>query len=90
MSWTVIQQSLPNFIQGFKLTLWLSLVGIIGAIIVGIIASLVQYFRVSAASLISTWKWLGTRPCLSSYFSYTTLFRCSVGRCPLKPAASSV
>ncbi|MGM9891246.1 amino acid ABC transporter permease [Limosilactobacillus sp.] len=46
MSWTIIQQSLPNFIQGFKLTLWLSLVGIVGAIIVGIIASLVQYFRV--------------------------------------------
>ena len=50
MSWTVIQQSLPNFIQGFKLTLWLSLVGIIGAIIVGIIASLVQYFRVPVLS----------------------------------------
>ncbi|MDO4903700.1 MAG: amino acid ABC transporter permease [Limosilactobacillus sp.] len=46
MSWSVIQQALPNFIEGFRLTLWLSLVGIIGAIIVGIIASLVQYFKV--------------------------------------------
>lgn len=46
MNWTVIQQSLPNFIQGFKLTLWLSLVGIGGAIIVGIISSLIRYFRV--------------------------------------------
>ena len=46
MDWTIIQQSLPNFVQGFKLTLWLSLVGIVGSIIVGIITSLVQYFRV--------------------------------------------
>ena len=46
MDWTIIQQSLPNFAQGFKLTLWLSLVGIVGSIIVGIITSLVQYFRV--------------------------------------------
>lgn len=46
MDWTIIQQSLPNFVQGFKLTLWLSFVGIIGSIIVGIITSLVQYFRV--------------------------------------------
>ncbi|MCH9394871.1 amino acid ABC transporter permease [Limosilactobacillus reuteri] len=52
MSWTVIQQSLPNFVQGFRLTLWLSLVGIIGAIIVGIVASLVQYFRVPVLSRI--------------------------------------
>ena len=46
MNWTVIQQSLPEFAQGFKLTLWLSFIGIIGAIIVGIISSLIQYFRV--------------------------------------------
>lgn len=46
MDWTIIQQSLPNLVQGFKLTLWLSLVGIVGSIIVGIITSLVQYFRV--------------------------------------------
>lgn len=46
MDWTIIQQSLPNFAQGFKLTLWLSLIGIVGSIIVGIITSLVQYFRV--------------------------------------------
>lgn len=46
MDWTIIQQSLPNFAQGFKLTLWLSLIGIVGSIIVGIITSLAQYFRV--------------------------------------------
>ncbi|MBD7895270.1 amino acid ABC transporter permease [Limosilactobacillus sp. Sa3CUN2] len=46
MDWTIIQQSLPNFVQGFKLTLWLSLVGIVGSIIVGIITSLIQYFRI--------------------------------------------
>jgi polar amino acid transport system permease protein len=52
MSWTIIQQSLPHFAQGFKLTLWLSLVGIIGAIIVGIISSLIQYFKVPVLSQI--------------------------------------
>lgn len=46
MNWTIIQQSLPEFAQGFKLTLWLSFIGIVGAIIVGIISSLIQYFRV--------------------------------------------
>lgn len=52
MSWTIIQQSLPNFVQGFKLTLWLSLIGIVGAIIVGVISSLVQYFRIPVLSQI--------------------------------------
>ena len=46
MDWTIIQQSINNIAQGLKLTLWLSLVGIVGSIIVGIITSLVQYFRV--------------------------------------------
>ncbi|WP_308718735.1 ABC transporter permease subunit [Lactiplantibacillus plantarum] len=46
-SWAVIQQSLPMFGEkGFQLTLWLSFVGIIGSIIVGIIVSLLQYFKV--------------------------------------------
>ena len=45
-SWTIIQQSLPMFGKGFELTLWLSFVGIIGSIIVGIIVSLLQYFNV--------------------------------------------
>ncbi|WP_125714784.1 amino acid ABC transporter permease [Companilactobacillus kedongensis] len=46
MSWEIIKQSLPMFQQGFVLTLYLSLVGIIGSAIVGIICSLVQYFKV--------------------------------------------
>ena len=46
MSWTIIQQSLPEFAKGFRLTLWLSLVGILGAMVVGIIVSLVRYFKV--------------------------------------------
>ncbi|TLQ20215.1 amino acid ABC transporter permease [Lentilactobacillus parafarraginis] len=46
MSWAIIQQSLPMFGKGFELTLWLSFVGIIGSIVVGLICSLVQYFRV--------------------------------------------
>ena len=54
MNWNVIQQAMPVFMAGFRLTLWLSLVGIIGSIIVGIIASLFQYFKVSVLSQIST------------------------------------
>lgn len=54
MDWSVISQSLPNFVAGFKLTLWLSFVGIGGAIIVGIISSLLQYFRVPVISRIIT------------------------------------
>mgnify|MGYP002705693910 FL=1 len=46
MNWNVIQQALPTFGQAFQLTLWLSLIGIIGSIIVGAIVSLVQYFKV--------------------------------------------
>ena len=54
MNWNVIQQAMPVFMAGFRLTLWLSLVGIIGSFIVGIIASLFQYFKVSVLSQIST------------------------------------
>ena len=50
MDCSVIQQSLPNFLTGFRLTLWLSLVGIIGALVVGIIASFSQYFKVPVMS----------------------------------------
>ena len=39
MNWTVIQQALSIFARGFELTLWLSLIGIVGSIIVGIIVS---------------------------------------------------
>lgn len=46
MSWTIIQQSLPMFEKGFRLTLWLSFIGIVGSVIVGIIASLIRYFHV--------------------------------------------
>ena len=54
MNWTVIQQALPIFARGFELTLWLSLIGIVGSIIVGIIVSLVQYFKLPVLSQIST------------------------------------
>lgn len=54
MNWNVIQQALPTFCQAFQLTLWLSLIGIIGSIIVGAIVSLVQYFKVSVFNQILT------------------------------------
>lgn len=53
-SWNIIQQSLPMFEKGFVLTLWLSFVGIIGSIIVGLICSLVQYFKVSVLHQIAS------------------------------------
>lgn len=52
MNWSVIQQALPVFVKGFQLTLWLSLIGIVGAIIVGIFVSLIRYFKVPVLSQI--------------------------------------
>lgn len=46
MSWEIIKQSLPMFQKGFALTLYLSLIGIVGSAIVGIICSLVRYFKI--------------------------------------------
>jgi len=44
-SWTIIQQSLTLFQKGFFITLKLATLGILGAIMVGIICSLIQYFH---------------------------------------------
>lgn len=54
MDWQIIQQSLPIFAKAFGLTCWLSLVGILGSIIVGICCSLVQYFKVPVLKPIAT------------------------------------
>ncbi len=54
MNWSIIQQALPVFVHAFGLTIWLSLIGIIGSIIVGIIASLTQYFEVPVLSQVMT------------------------------------
>ena len=54
MNWTVIQQALPVFAKGFELTLWLSLIGIVGSVIVGVLASLIQYFKIPVLSQITT------------------------------------
>ena len=54
MSWEVIQQSLPMFEQGLIATLWLSAVGIVGSLIVGVIVSLVQFFRVPVLRQVCT------------------------------------
>lgn len=54
MSWQIITQSLPIFLKAFELTFWLSAVGIICSIIVGILCSLVQYFKVPVLHQIIT------------------------------------
>lgn len=46
MDWTVVQNSLPMFEKGFWLTLRLSFFGIIGAGVLGLICSFIQYFKV--------------------------------------------
>ena len=54
MSWQIITQSLPIFLKAFELTLWLSCVGIVCSILVGIFCSLVQYFKVPVLQQIVT------------------------------------
>jgi len=46
MNWEIIQQSLPTFQKGFELTLYLSLIGIVGSILIGLISSLILFFKV--------------------------------------------
>ena len=55
MFWEVIQQSLPMFEQGLIATLWLSAVGIVGSLIVGVIVSLVQFFLLLVLRLPGDW-----------------------------------
>lgn len=54
MAWPIVQRALPIFAQAFGVTLWLSLIGIILSIIVGLIVSLVQYFKVPLLSQLMT------------------------------------
>lgn len=54
MNWDIISQSLPQFVAGFGITLKLSVIGIFGALIVGAIVSLVQYFRIPVLRQIAT------------------------------------
>ena len=51
MNWEVIQQSIPSFVKGFQLTLRLSFVGIVGSLIVGVLVSLVRYFKIPIFSV---------------------------------------
>ena len=54
MSWQIINQSLPIFAKAFQLTIWLSAVGIIFSIVVGVFCSLIQYFKVPILSQLIT------------------------------------
>lgn len=53
LSWQVISQSLPMFQKGFILTLQMSALGILGAIILGLICSLSQYFKIPVLKQIA-------------------------------------
>ena len=54
MNWQIINQSLPIFAKAFQLTIWLSAVGIIFSIVVGVFCSLIQYFKVPILSQLIT------------------------------------
>lgn len=53
MDWAVVQHSLPEFAKGFQLTLWLSAIGIAGALVVGVVVSLLRYFQVPVLGRLS-------------------------------------
>lgn len=53
MSFSIISQALPVFVKGFELTLWLSVLGILGAIVLGIIVSLLKYFKIPVFSQLA-------------------------------------
>ncbi|AVK61399.1 polar amino acid ABC transporter permease [Lactobacillus sp. CBA3605] len=53
-SWVIIQQSLPLFEKGFFITLKLAALGIIGAIIIGLTCSLIQYFKLPVLNPLVT------------------------------------
>lgn len=46
MNWSIVQQGIPTYEKAFMITLKLSFLGILGAIIVGLIVSFVRYFKV--------------------------------------------
>lgn len=52
MDWSMVQQGIPTYEKAFWLTLKLSCEGIVGAIIVGLIVSFVQYFRITGLQRI--------------------------------------
>jgi len=53
-SWDIIQQSLPLFQKGFLITLKLAALGILGAVVVGISCSLIQYFKLPGLNALVT------------------------------------
>jgi polar amino acid transport system permease protein len=52
MDWTVIPAAIPKFAAGLKITLWMSFIGILGSLIVGLFCSLIQYFKLPLISKI--------------------------------------
>lgn len=52
MDMSVVQAAVPKFIAGFELTVWMSFIGIIGSVLVGLVCSLIQYFKVPIVSKV--------------------------------------
>ena len=54
LDWSIIEQSIPTFEKAFWVTVWMSAVGIVLSVIVGLIASLVEYFKIPVLKQIFT------------------------------------
>ena len=54
MDFSVIQQSLPLFAHAFMTTLWLSVVGIALAAVIGVLCALVRYFEIPVGERLAS------------------------------------
>ncbi|GMA69820.1 polar amino acid ABC transporter permease [Leuconostoc litchii] len=52
MSWAYIQQAMPDYIKAFWLRLKLSTIGIAGAVLVGIVAAFIIYYKIPGHRII--------------------------------------
>ena len=52
--WSAIWPAIPILLEGAKMTLWISVLGLIGGLIIGLVAG---FAAVSAAGLPTTLRW---------------------------------
>ncbi|SFB09984.1 amino acid ABC transporter membrane protein 1, PAAT family [Acetitomaculum ruminis DSM 5522] len=52
MDWNFISQYTPMYIEAAKLTLWIGVLGILSAIVIGLLCSIVQYYKIPILSQI--------------------------------------
>ena len=66
--WSAIWPAIPLLLEGAKMTLWISVLGLVGGLIIGLVAGFARtYGGVSPAAcrscprigLFPSWKWCG-------------------------------